>query len=323
MPTKIEWAEETWSPVTGCTKVSAGCKNCYAERMARRLGGRYGYPQAPHHFDVTLHPDRLEQPLHWKKPRTIFVCSMGDLFHGDVPAEFLFRVWQTMFMARDHTYLILTKRPERMRAFIDALALHPGPHYQSRSNIWLGVSVENQETADERIPLLLQIPAAVWFVSLEPLLGEIDLGRYLGLLWEINDIGQGVWFKIPRREGYIYPSVTLGGVIVGGETGHGARPMHPDWVWGIREQCQEAGAAFFFKAWGSWLPVRPFAWDDEWSQGEMPLNLDGTDCRGHEALVDEACWLMRRVGKKRAGRLLDGKEHNEMPAAHVTTPRRL
>ena len=170
--TKIEWTDATWNPVTGCTKVSLGCKNCYAERMSSRLAGRYGYPEAPHEFDVTLHHDRLGQPLRWKKPRRIFVCSMSDLFHDDVPFTFIVQVFDKMHIAPQHTYQVLTKRPRRMEAFIkahEAWYASPIP-----DNVYLGVSVENQAAANERREYLRQISAVVKIVSYEPALGPMD-----------------------------------------------------------------------------------------------------------------------------------------------------
>src|SRR3990170_4343202 len=163
--TKIEWATKSWNPITGCTKVSAGCQNCYAKRMAKRLAGRYGYPK-DNPFAVTPHPERLQEPLSWKKPQRIFVCSMGDLFHEAVSFSFVRRVLDIVDSCPQHTFLFLTKRPERME-------------YYPRRNVWLGVSVENQETEDERIPLLLQPPAAKRFVSYEPALGPVDFSAFL------------------------------------------------------------------------------------------------------------------------------------------------
>lgn len=190
---KIEWTEVTWNPVTGCTKVSEGCRNCYAERMSKRLAGRCGYPK-DEPFRVTLHPEKLDEPLKWKKPRRIFVNSMGDLFHEDVPDDFLDRVFAVMAhatCATCATFLILTKRPGRMQQYLSSLDrkdkigrwLDTVGHYRAVAwpipNVWLGVSVENQATADERIPLLLQTPAAVRFVSCEPLLGPVDLRPWI------------------------------------------------------------------------------------------------------------------------------------------------
>lgn len=191
MSTKIEWTDETWNPVTGCTKISPGCSNCYAARMAHRLahieGSGYGNgidsPNPEGAFDIKFWPERLEQPQKWKKPRNVFVCSMGDLFHKDVPFEYIQRVWAEMEIANRHTYQILTKRPERILEYLDWMK-----DRQSRGefavefslrNVWLGVSAENQEQADKRIPLLLQIPATVRFVSCEPLLEPVDLRPWL------------------------------------------------------------------------------------------------------------------------------------------------
>jgi len=188
--TKIEWTNFTWNPCSGCTKISAGCKNCYAERMAKRLAGKYGYPEQPHHFDVTLHPDKLNQPYKWRKPRRIFVCSMGDLFHEDVGFEYILKVWKVMAINNHHTFQILTKRPEQMLKFVQWLA---GADHISIAefpqNVWIGVTAENQKTADERIPILLKIPAAVRFVSVEPMLERIDLSQYLDYNIHIGETG--------------------------------------------------------------------------------------------------------------------------------------
>lgn len=229
MSTKIEWTDETWNPVTGCSKISAGCKNCYAERMAKRLAGRFGYPDAPNSFDVTLHPDRLEEPLRWRNPRKVFVCSMSDLFHPDVPKEFIWKVLEVAWKSDNHIFQILTKRPKRMRHIYSDLCgncLEDTP-----LNIWLGVTAENQETADERIPILLETPAAVRFVSVEPILGPVDLWPYL-------------------QKDSPHFNHKLDWVIAGGETGPGARPPHPDWFRALRDQCAAADVPFFFKQWG-------------------------------------------------------------------------
>jgi len=169
---RIEWTEVTWNPVTGCTPISPGCENCYAKRLATRLKGRCGYPE-DEPFRVTMHPDRLSEPLSWKKPRHVFVCSMGDLFHDDVEEGFLCRVFDTIMAAEQHTFLVLTKRPKRMRDFFKRCI------HGTWNNLWIGVTAENQKTADERIPILLQIPAVVRFVSCEPLLGPVNLELYL------------------------------------------------------------------------------------------------------------------------------------------------
>lgn len=324
MPSKIEWTDETWNPISGCTKVSPGCKNCYAERMARRLAGRYGYPEQPHHFDVTLHPDKLDLPLRWKKPRMVFPCSMSDLFHKDVPTEYIARVWTVMACSSKHTFQVLTKRPKRIAEFLNGCGewegwiTHNGqpPKVYGGTgimvgdddrwplpNVWLGVSVENQAAADERIPLLLQTPAAVRFVSCEPLLGEIDLSQsYQKYLRAMADIGS----FIPDPEA---PS-PLHWLIAGGESGPSARPMKPDWARGLRDQCQQAGVPFFFKQWGEWLPESD-------SHGLWPERPNGDlipNARQVHLWPDGTNSI--RHGKKAAGRLLDGREWSQMPEVH-------
>jgi len=208
----IEWTEATWNPTTGCTKISTGCKNCYAERLAHRLQAM-GNPKYINGFQLTLHEDALDIPLHWKKPRKIFVNSMSDLFHEDIPLEFIQRVFQTMQKANWHIYQILTKRAERMAELAPQLPWPP--------NVWMGVTVEEQRYT-HRIDLLRTVPAAVRFLSLEPLLGPLPNLNLEGIHW----------------------------VIVGGESGPGARPLRPEWVTYIRDQCQAAQVPFFFKQWG-------------------------------------------------------------------------
>jgi protein gp37 len=288
--TRIEWADVTWNPVTGCTKVSAGCKNCYAERMALRLNGRFGYPKAPDHFDVTLHPDRLERPLHWGKARRVFVCSMSDPFHHEVPFTFIKRIWNIIAACEQHTFMILTKRANLMNQAVNALV---NLGWTILPNLWLGVTVEDQETADERIPLLQQTPAAVRFVSWEPGLGPVGLSKYLNeRTWP--DYSQGVEPEFIARPG-------LNWVIAGGETGPGARPMDPNWARGLRDQCQAAGVPFFFKSWGDWLPYDHNPRSPMY--GVQPDYYTDSD----------AGYSWTKVGKKVAGRLLDGREWNEMP----------
>lgn len=216
MATEIEWCDETWNPVTGCTKVSPGCDHCYAERVTERFRGKGAFER------VTLHPKRLEKPLTWQKPRKVFVNSMSDLFHEQVPDTFIGTVWQVMAETPRHTYQILTKRHARMRAF-----LRQWPNYEPLPNVWLGVSVEDQRWAGVRIPALVDTRAAVRFLSCEPLLGPIDLTPWLP---------------------------NIGWVIVGGESGPDARPMDPVWVRDLLDQCQEAGVPFLFKQWGG---IRP------------------------------------------------------------------
>lgn len=229
----IEWTGATWNPVTGCTKISPGCKHCYAERLALRLQAM-GQPNYANGFRVTLHEKALEKPLHWKKPRAVFVNSMSDLFHKDVPLAFIQRVFAVMRQAHWHVFQVLTKRAERLAELAPKLEWPP--------NVWMGVSVETQQYT-YRIDLLRTVPAAVRFLSLEPLLGPLPNLNLEGIHW----------------------------VIVGGESGPGARPMRPEWVTEIRDQCLAASVPFFFKQWGG-------------------------------------------VNKKRAGRLLEGRTWDEMPA---------
>jgi len=230
----IEWTDATWNPVTGCSKISPGCKHCYAERMANRLKAM-GQKNYRNGFEVTLQPQMLELPLHWKTPRRIFVNSMSDLFHVDVPFSYINDVFDMMRRARWHQFQVLTKRAERIEELSPELKWQP--------NIWMGVSVENEEYL-YRIDHLRKTGAHVKFLSLEPLLGPLPKMRLRGIDW----------------------------AIVGGESGPGARPMNADWVTDIRDQCGKAGVAFFFKQWGG-------------------------------------------VQKKKAGRTLEGRTWDQMPAA--------
>ena len=202
----------TWNPVTGCTKISQGCKNCYAERMAKRLKAM-GSDRYRDGFRVTLHADLLDLPRRWKQPRTVFVNSMSDLFHEDIPEDYIARVFETMRACPQHTFQVLTKRAERLAALAPRL---PWPE-----NVWMGVSVEDGRVV-ERIPSLQSVPVAVRFLSLEPLIGPLEKLPLEGISW----------------------------VIVGGESGPRARPMRREWVNSILRQCRAAGAAFFFKQWG-------------------------------------------------------------------------
>lgn len=231
---KIQWTDATWNPVTGCTKVSQGCKHCYAERVFPRA-----YGKERQFTDVRTHPDRLDQPLRWKRPRRVFVNSMSDLFHEHVPVDFVLRVWLTMMHAGRHTFQILTKRPARMRSILTSASfssIKPMPH------IWLGVSVEDQATADERIPLLLQTPAAVRFVSYEPALGPVDFSGPLSV-----ELGRDGKLRYnPRHE----LSPLLDWIIVGGESGPKARPFDTQWARDTIAQCKAAGVPCFVKQCG-------------------------------------------------------------------------
>ncbi|MBU6246490.1 MAG: DUF5131 family protein [Xanthomonadaceae bacterium] len=359
--TKIEWTAATWNPLRGCTRVSEGCRNCYAETVA----ARFSNPSQPYHGlaertpsgprwtgKVELIEHLLDQPLLWKKPRRIFVNSMSDLFHESVPFGWIMRVIDVIGYAPRHTFQILTKRPDRMSAFFAQWTDFEGEDFEPKMvrgpaatraahpsgrgrlfadmleakgtpppgaafptfdwiggmigwpsifrNVWLGVSVEDQVTADERIPLLLETPAAKRFISAEPLLGPITIPP--GLDW----------------------------VIAGGESGPNARPAHPDWFRSLRDQCADAGVPFFFKQWGEWhefdtgpIPQQIEAHtgpaDDLVALASHPgwIAPDGRFFASQDDLpADETpCRFIDRVGKRRAGRLLDGREHNEFPDA--------
>lgn len=250
--TKIEWADTVWNPVTGCSKVSEGCRNCYAERMAKRLAGRCGYP-ADEPFSVRPHTERFDEPLHWRKPRRVFVCSMGDLFHNDVPLWHIDRIFQMMSECQKHTFMVLTKRPHKMQWVLEET--EHGRRIKARwalPNVGLGVSVEDQPTADLRIPILLDTPAAWRFVSYEPALGPVDFSQWVfsaEVIRRYDEVIARFVMKFPPP-GPIGRPVRLDWVIAGGETGPGARPAHPDWFRSVRDQCQAAGVPFFFKQWG-------------------------------------------------------------------------
>lgn len=237
---KIEWTEKVWNPITGCTPVSEGCKNCYAERTAKRLRGRCGYDK-DNPFKVTIHQDRFNEPLHWREPRKVFVCSMGDLFHQKVGIKNLWQILSVMGMVKKHTFMVLTKRPGAMRLIIDKWNRES---FWPLSNVWLGVSVENQRRADERIPILLQIPAAVRFVSVEPMLEKIDLKSFFRRR-AVGDCLPAVrGLRIVRSE------AGPGGVdwvICGGESGPGRRPFDLERARMLRDQCKAADVPFFMK----------------------------------------------------------------------------
>jgi len=324
--TGIEWTEATWNPIVGCSLVSPGCTNCYAMGVAARLLD--GNPKAPHYAGTTqpskggpvwtgkvaLAPEHiLEQPLRWSRPRVIFVNSMGDLFHEDVPGHWINQVFAIMALCPQHTFQILTKRADRMHEWctwpsrkrdIDGTIwsqlgtpwgskIKHGGNWQCTyplPNVWLGVSAEDQRRADERLPILVQTPAAVRFVSAEPLIGPVDLSRWLAVE-NIKLNGKPHWTE---RTGEV---PQIGWVIGGGESGKGARPMHPDWARSLRDQCAAADVPFFFKQWGEWVTEL---------QSPEDIVLPSSSRRQNGVQV----W---RAGKKAAGSLLDGREHKDMP----------
>lgn len=349
MPSKIEWTGSTWNPIVGCSIFSPGCKRCYAMRMAARLEAM-GLPQyrgltersavgAVWTGEVRFVESALTLPLRTRKPTTWFVNSMSDLFHEGVPDAWIDRIFAVMALCPQHTFQVLTKRSARMRAYMAqalgrvadaAIALRRSPIAVARGlgpsaivplphvplgrawwplpNVWLGVSAEDQRRADERVPDLLASPAAIRFVSAEPLLGPLHLAPYMhDSVCLAFDEGHCTCSD-PRE-------VHLDWIIVGGESGPDARPMNPAWAQAIRDQCAAAGVPFFFKQWGEWshseqtpAPVPGPHFFDEygrpcgagwhfWSEGD----------RGQNASI--------RVGKKAAGRLLDGVLHTGMPDA--------
>lgn len=264
--TKIQWTDATWNPVTGCTQVSPGCDHCYALTLAERFRGTPGH-YFEQGFDVVLRPDKLAQPLHWKKPRLVFVNSMSDLFHEEIPDEYIARVWAVMAMSRRHTFQVLTKRHGRLRSLLSSerfkvwtwaaqaelLGTCTPDDTWPLPNVWLGVSVEDQKWANIRIPALLETPAATRFISAEPLLGPVDLH---GPIDESGQHRPRLKYWLTGRPGFNldgYHSIgpKLDWVIVGGESGRGARPMHAEWARTLRDQCVETGTAFHFKQWGT------------------------------------------------------------------------
>ena len=340
---KIEWTDATWNPVSGCTKVSQGCKNCYAERDWARL------VHLPAYFgrsfsDVRCHQERLDQPLHWKKPRRIFVNSMSDLFHEAVPDEFIAQVFLVMANSNHHTYQVLTKRPQRMRQWFEKLrrrgsmvVLPTSEGFRGYSrcdaicvglegewplpNVWLGVSVEDQVTANERIPLLLDTPAAVRWISAEPLLEPIYLKGLFGLITDDEDVRidalEGTFITSRYQEEGTPLGAKLDWIVVGGESGPKARPMHPNWVRSLRDQCAAAGVPFLFKQWGEWAP---YCTHEEMIASEFHLptehhyvgiSPDGTI--GRDISNESGMYWTRRLGKKASGRLLDGVIHDGYP----------
>lgn len=336
---KIEWTDATWNVVTGCEKVSPGCDNCYAETFAERWRGIPG-----HHFetgfDVTLRPERLDLPLKWRKPKRVFVNSMSDLFHKDIPDSYIAQVFATMARTPQHTYQILTKRHGRMRSLVGSLIdggqslLEAAPDEQTAEalygtvwplpNVWLGVSVEDQKRADLRIPALVDTGAAVRFLSCEPLLGPVDLTAWMPAghaSWRCQgcrrfysgplqpncpDCGsEGLWTGSHTGNGRPNGQ-PIGWVIAGGESGRGARPMSPDWARDLRNQAQAAGVPYLFKQWGEYQPTGYMAIGAR--QKGCVFVGDPIDDLGHR-------WEMRRVGKGKAGRELDGRTWDEFPTA--------
>jgi protein gp37 len=350
--TGIEWTDATWNPIRGCSRVSEGCRNCYAETVANRFCG----PGSPYegvvqigaggkgngkwNGEIKFVEKHLLNPLRWKKPQRIFVNSMSDLFHEKATDEMLDRIFAVMALCPQHTFQVLTKRPERMVKYLDAVkrtgmlswgfqasrALHQltGVNDLQRDikaapkfplpNVWLGVSVEDQKAADARIPLLLQTPAAVRFISYEPALGPVDLedlSRIFpdGSEWRFGCLAAN---DVQLSDDPDFGGARIDWVICGGESGPGARPMHPDWARSVRDQCVAADVPFFFKQWGE---LAPGAQQADYSRaGKMFTRIDIAGAPSNDATRWAASdALFYRVGKKAAGNLLDGQVWQQFP----------
>lgn len=323
MPTKIEWCQETINPLPGCTKISEGCQNCYAVRQANRFKGTEKYHGLVEHGNwtgqVNWWPDDLEKLVNWKKPRMVFINSMGDLFHPSVKDEWIDAVFRIMTHpmsgANHHIYLLLTKRPERI------LSGHIN-RFRNWPNVWLGVTAENQKRADERIPILLQIPAAVRWVSFEPMLSYINIEPFL------KDIVNGCTINCNQTKhicrlhagdcGKAYRSSNgIDWVVCGGESGPGARPMHPDWTRSLRDQCVAADVPFFFKSWGDWEPseIKPEidTCYHKISDGSIAAYTSTTKHHWWGGSWGDGKPLSVWVGKKKSGREIDGRTWDQYP----------
>ena len=364
---KIQWLNlpgykgETWNPIAGCTKISEGCENCYAEKMAVRLAamaikhvkpmsvGKYVKVIQGRKWDgnTFMNEEELLIPLSWKQPRVVFVCSMGDLFHENTPFEWVDRVMAIAAVLPSHIFIVLTKRAKRMAEYFgqgkenlvkrwedatyelgiadknedpDAAACFlynrclSGAKVPSwgwpLSNVWVGVTAENQERANERVPWLLQVPAAVKFVSVEPMLGPVDFEKVeITKVLGNNAFGLISFSKINH----------LDWVICGGESGHKARPLHPDWVRGLRDQCGQAGVPFFFKQWGEWIPLDQYNGDERRTvKQENIISMSSYGDYGPflktDYMIDERNYkTICKIGRKAAGNELDGRRWEEYP----------
>lgn len=309
--TEIEWTDSTWNPIRGCSRVSEGCRNCYAEQIAARFSGP-GRPfeglaifkdgDARWTGKVALVREHLQDPLAWRAPKKIFVNSMSDLFHEQVPDEWIWKIFGVMALAQRHTFQILTKRPMRMHEMLhgtkadfahlciselfEDVGASPTcdmAHVWPLPNVWLGVSVEDQETADKRIPLLSLTPAAVRWVSYEPALGPVNFRMIESQYDYLKEWRTPRGATIPRG---------LDWIVMGGESGKDARPMNPRWARSVRDACLMTKVPFFFKQWGEWSPAH-FHYKKE------AIEVDG--------------FILSKVGKQLAGALLDGKEYRQFP----------
>ncbi|MGM5087571.1 phage Gp37/Gp68 family protein [Rhizobium leguminosarum bv. viciae] len=334
--TKIEWTDATWNPITGCAIVSPGCTNCYAMKLAgtrlqhhlSRAGLTKNTKAGPVWTgEVRFNEQWLDEPLRWKRPRMIFVCAHGDLFAEGVPDEWIDKVFAVMALAPQHIFQVLTKRPERMREYLTggrrgghllvAAQLQfkfpipspaPWPH-MPLPNVWLGVSVEDQKRADERIPILLDTPAAIRWISAEPLLGPLDLDKDGAVN---TDSGRSYLRSWGRNDFY---SRGLDWIVAGGESGVGARPMHPHWVYALRDQCAIADVPFLFKQWGNWIVASAENGHTDSSMATNDaiwLDIDGRQAKPSCDGMREPIGMFR-VTKARAGRTLEGRLHDGFP----------
>lgn len=306
--TSIEWTDYTWNPVTGCHKVSRGCKHCYAETLTNRFAKTWGVKDFR---EIKLHHDRLSEPKKNKKKwagKKVFVCSMSDLFQEGVPFEFIHEVFIEMAFTPDTIFQIPTKRPERALEFYKWTKIFSSPLIK---NIWIGTSCEDQATANERIPYLLQIPAAVRFLSCEPLISSIDFR--LGVLDYIEQRStKDPSFKHDYVCGKLKYNQFIQWVIAGGESGHGAQPMHPNWVRSLHNQCEAFNIPFFFKQWGQWLPTEKIDGDFVTHHADTPGN--GPPLSASKFIQFYTSVAFRKIGKSKAGNLLDGVQHLNFPS---------
>ncbi|WP_138437951.1 DUF5131 family protein [Marinobacter shengliensis] len=338
--TNIEWTDATWNPIRGCSRVSEACRNCYAETVAKRFSGD-GQPYegliartGQWNGRVSFIDHKLDEPLRWQKPRMVFVNSMSDLFHESLTNEQIAAVFGVMAAAPRHTFQILTKRPARLREWFrwhanevrardlrfepwricEAEAQEYIPDLSAAGtgapwplpNVWIGVSVEDQKTADERIPLLLDTPAAVRWISAEPLLGEICLqGIAPGETQEQGKRRQYLASGDPEQQPRGNGSGFIDWVVAGGESGAKARPMHPEWVRTLRDQCSAAGVPFLFKQWGEWAPEIECA-TETGAESALYMEVDGTTRAARYGARNGAVTIQRN-GKKATGRRLDGR----------------
>jgi len=270
---EIEWTDETWNPVTGCTQISPGCENCYALRMSRRLQAM-GQPNYRYGFELTTHDHVLEKPLSWKQPRKVFVNSMSDLFHKDVPLEFIERVFDVCRRAHWHQFQILTKRSQRLARDAERL--------NWPENVWMGTSVESQDFTF-RVDHLRQVPARVRFISFEPLIGPIENVDLNGIDW----------------------------AIVGGESGPGSRPAHPDWFRKLRTLCERQGTAFFFKQYGDYAPATAGTPETK----VLRIGRKGEIRSPGDKKTRKTDAVVVRMGKGNSGRILDGQTWDAYPEA--------